>query len=217
MPQQAPRYFALIPAAGVGARMAADGPKQYLQVGGKPMLRHTIDAFLSSELVHHVYVVVSPDDGQIDALAPRLSGRPDLYQLGYGLTYGIALEGSLKLKEITYAHCEGMLSTEFKHGPLSAVDEGYPVVFVVGPEDVPVMISAVNEVTTRGGRAIAVAEPDPRLEANVHDLVVLPRAGALLNPLVATIPLQLLAYRLSVMWGLDPDFPRNLSKTLTVD
>ncbi|MDO8438803.1 MAG: 2-C-methyl-D-erythritol 4-phosphate cytidylyltransferase [Telluria sp.] len=72
MPQQAPRYFALIPAAGVGARMAADGPKQYMQVGGKPMLRHTIDAFLSSELVHHVYVVVSPDDGQIDALAPAV-------------------------------------------------------------------------------------------------------------------------------------------------
>ncbi|MES2321551.1 MAG: 2-C-methyl-D-erythritol 4-phosphate cytidylyltransferase [Pseudomonadota bacterium] len=68
--QQAPRYFALIPAAGVGARMAADGPKQYMRLGGKPMLRHTIDAFLSSELVHHVYVVVSPDDGQIDAVAP---------------------------------------------------------------------------------------------------------------------------------------------------
>ena len=155
--------------------------------------------------------------GPVDALAPRLAGRPDLYQLGFGLTYGIALEGSLKLKEITYAHCEGMLSTEFKHGPLSAVDEGYPVVFVVGPDDVPVMISAVNEVTTRGGHAIAVAEPDPRLDANVHDLVALPRAGALLNPLVATIPLQLLAYRLSVMRGFDPDFPRNLSKTLTVD
>jgi len=153
----------------------------------------------------------------VDLLAPRLADRPDLYQLGFGLTYGIALEGSLKLKEITYAHCEGMLSTEFKHGPLSAVDEGYPVVFVVGPDDVPVMISAVNEVTTRGGYAIAVAEPDPRLDANVDHLVALPRAGALLNPLVATIPLQLLAYRLSVLRGLDPDFPRNLSKTLTVD
>ncbi len=70
MSSQAPRYFALIPAAGVGARMAADGPKQYLPIAGKPMLRHTIDAFLSSALVHHVFVVVSPDDGQIDALLP---------------------------------------------------------------------------------------------------------------------------------------------------
>jgi len=68
----APRYVALIPAAGVGARMAADGPKQYLAVGGKPMLRHTLDAFLSSELISHTYVVVSPDDGQIDALIETL-------------------------------------------------------------------------------------------------------------------------------------------------
>jgi 2-C-methyl-D-erythritol 4-phosphate cytidylyltransferase len=71
MNQQAPRYFALIPAAGVGARMAADGPKQYLPVGGKPMLRHTVEAFLSSELIAHTYVVVSPDDGLADAVVPR--------------------------------------------------------------------------------------------------------------------------------------------------
>lgn len=70
MDQQAPRYFALIPAAGVGARMAASGPKQYMAIGGKPMLRHTIDAFLSSTLISHVYVVVSPDDAQIDAIVP---------------------------------------------------------------------------------------------------------------------------------------------------
>ena len=70
MNQQEPRYVALIPAAGVGARMAGAGPKQYMAIGGKPMLRHTIDAFLSSELIHHVYVVVSPDDGQIDAIVP---------------------------------------------------------------------------------------------------------------------------------------------------
>ena len=70
MDQQGPRYVALIPAAGVGARMAAAGPKQYMAVGGKPMLRHTIDAFLASELIHHVYVVVSPDDPQIDTVVP---------------------------------------------------------------------------------------------------------------------------------------------------
>jgi 2-C-methyl-D-erythritol 4-phosphate cytidylyltransferase len=71
MNQQAPRYFALIPAAGVGARMAAGGPKQYLSIGGKPMLRHTLDAFLSSELVTHTFVVVSADDPQIAAVAPQ--------------------------------------------------------------------------------------------------------------------------------------------------
>ena len=154
---------------------------------------------------------------QVERVLPDVNSRSDLYTLGYGLTYGIALEGALKLKEITYAHCEGMLSTEFKHGPLSAVDDGYPVIFVVGPDDVPLLISAINEVTVRGGKAIAIAEPDSRLRGNAHDVIALPAAGAMLTPLLATIPLQLLSYRMSVARGHDPDFPRNLSKTLTVD
>lgn len=150
-------------------------------------------------------------------LADELARHNDLYCLGYGLTYPIALEGALKMKEVSYAHCEGMLSTEFKHGPLSAVTDGYPVIFVSGPEDVARIVSGVNEVTCRGGWAIAIGEDDPRLRANAHDLIVLPKAGPLLNPLLAVVPLQLLAYRMSVARGLDPDFPRNLSKTLTVD
>jgi len=151
------------------------------------------------------------------ALEPALAARNDLYCLGYGLTYPIALEGALKLKEVTYAHCEGMLSTEFKHGPLSAVDEGYPVLFVAGPEDVPLLVSGINETSCRGARTVVIGEEDARLRANAHDLIVLPQAGPILNPLLAVLPLQLLAYRLSVVRGYDPDFPRNLSKTLTVD
>jgi glucosamine--fructose-6-phosphate aminotransferase (isomerizing) len=151
------------------------------------------------------------------ALESALAARNDLYCLGYGLTYPIALEGALKLKEVTYAHCEGMLSTEFKHGPLSAVDEGYPVLFVVGPDDVPLLVSGINETSCRGAHAIAIGEEDARLRANAHDLIALPQVGPILNPLLAILPLQLLAYRLSVARGYDPDFPRNLSKTLTVD
>ena len=166
------------------------------------------------DLLEHT---IAATDADVDRVLPSVNSRSDLYTLGYGLTYGIALEGALKLKEITYAHCEGMLSTEFKHGPLSAVDEGYPVIFVVGPDDVPLLISAINEVTVRGGRAIAIAEPDSRLSGNAHDVVPLPAAGALVNPLLATIPLQLLSYKMSVALGHDPDFPRNLRKTLTVD
>jgi len=82
---------------------------------------------------------------------------------------------------------------------------------------VPLLVSGINETTCRGGRAIVVGEEDTRLRANAHDLIVLPQVGALLNPLVATLPLQLLSYRLSLARGYDPDFPRNLSKTLTVD
>ncbi len=141
----------------------------------------------------------------------------NLYILGYGLTYPIALEGALKLKEITYVHCEGMLSTEFKHGPLSAVTEDFPVIFLAEPENVPLIISGINEVTCRGGRAIVVGLDDPRLKANAHHLITLPDMSANTFALMSVLPLQSLAYKMCLSLGFDPDFPRNLSKTLTVD
>ncbi len=137
--------------------------------------------------------------------------------LGYGITHAIALEAALKLKEITYTHCEGMFSSEFKHGPLSAVHDGYPVLFITAPGDEAMMINHINEVTTRGGRAIAIAAEHQVLRANVHDYVPVPPSDRDLSPIVLTIPAQLIAYHLSVARGIDPDFPRNLSKTLTVD
>ena len=179
------------------------------------MGNHPLDDL--ARLPHLLEGTLAAVEPQVASLEPALARQDDLYCLGYGLTYPIALEGALKLKEVTYAHCEGMLSTEFKHGPLSAVHEGYPVIFVTGPEDVPLLVSGINETTCRGGRAIVIGEEDPRLRANAHDLIVLPQAGSLFNPLLATLPLQLLSYRLSLTRGYDPDFPRNLSKTLTVD
>jgi glucosamine--fructose-6-phosphate aminotransferase (isomerizing) len=137
--------------------------------------------------------------------------------LGYGITHPIALEAALKLKEITYAHCEGMFSSEFKHGPLSAVHDGYPVLFITAPDDEMMMINHVNEVTVRGGRTIAVAVEHPALRKNVHDYLVVPDADRPLAPILATIPAQLVSYHMSVARNIDPDFPRNLSKTLTVD
>jgi glucosamine--fructose-6-phosphate aminotransferase (isomerizing) len=140
-----------------------------------------------------------------------------LHYLGYGMTHPIALEAALKLKEITYAHCEGMFSSEFKHGPLAAVHDGYPVLFFTLAGDEAMMINHINEVTTRGGRAIAVAAEHPILRKNVHDYLPVPASDPLLAPIVLTIPAQLVAYHMSVARGIDPDFPRNLSKTLTVD
>ena len=141
------------------------------------------------------------------------------YYLGYGLTHPIALEGALKLKEITRpaAHCEGIFSSEFKHGPLSAVHDGYPVLFITAPGDESMIINHVNETTTRGGRAIAIAAEHPALRANVHDYLVIPAAGRFVSPILLTLPAQLISYHMSVARGIDPDFPRNLSKTLTVD
>jgi glutamine---fructose-6-phosphate transaminase (isomerizing) len=154
---------------------------------------------------------------QVEQIAAEINDWNDMYCLGYGATYPIALEGALKLKEITYAHCEGMLSTEFKHGPLSAVSKGFPILFAAGPKDVPLIISGINEVKVRGARAIAIGEEDARLRANADDLIVIPKSDPQINALLAVLPLQLLSYHMSVMRGYDPDFPRNLSKTLTVD
>jgi len=166
------------------------------------------------DLIERTLQQVEPEAA---AIAPHISAWDDLYCVGYGYTYPVAMEGALKLKEITYAHCEGMLSTEFKHGPLSAVRDDYPVIFVVGPGDVPLIISGINEVTCRSGRAIAIGQEDPRLRANAHDLILLPESEPHINALLAGLPLQLLSYQISTTRGIDPDFPRNLSKTLTVD
>jgi len=154
---------------------------------------------------------------QVEAIAGDINDWNDLYCLGYGLTLPIALEGALKLKEITYAHCEGMLSTEFKHGPLSAVSEGFPIIFVAGSQDINLIISGINEVNVRGARAITIGQEDARLRANADDLIVIPESDPWVSALLAVLPLQLLSYHMSILRGYDPDFPRNLSKTLTVD
>lgn len=166
------------------------------------------------ELMEQTIALTTP---QVEAITPDVNAWEDCYSLGYGTTYPMALEGALKLKEITYSHCEGMLSTEFKHGPLSAITDGFPVLFAVSPEDVPVIVSGINEVTCRGGRAIAVGQENASLRANASDLIVLPEASPEISSLLSVLPLQLLSYYMSVARGYDPDFPRNLSKTLTVD
>ncbi len=166
------------------------------------------------ELMDKTLEMVAP---QVEAIARDINEWNDMYCLGYGATLAIAMEGALKLKEITYAHCEGMLSTEFKHGPLSAVSKGFPIIFVSDGSAVPLIISGINEVKVRGARTIVIAEEDARLRANADDVIVLPKSDPQISALLGVLPLQLLSYHMSVMRGFDPDFPRNLSKTLTVD
>jgi glucosamine--fructose-6-phosphate aminotransferase (isomerizing) len=180
------------------------------QLGGKDMTE-------LDDLPALMEATIKTSTPQVEALTPDINKWEDLYCLGYGATYSIALEGALKLKEITYAHCEGMLSTEFKHGPLSAVIKGLPILFVAGPNNVPLIVSGLNEVTCRGGRAIAIGEEDEQLRTNASDLITLPKSNPWFSSLLAVIPLQILSYQMAVARGYDPDFPRNLSKTLTVD
>ncbi|HEY5731169.1 MAG TPA: glutamine--fructose-6-phosphate transaminase (isomerizing) [Anaerolineales bacterium] len=173
---------------------------------------HALDVI--PDLMDKTLEMVAP---QVEEIAKDINEWDDMYCLGYGATYPIALEGALKLKEITYAHCEGMLSTEFKHGPLSAVSKGFPILFVSDGSANPLIISGINEVKVRGARTIVIAEEDARLRANADDLIVLPKSDPQIAALLGVLPLQLLSYHMSVMRGFDPDFPRNLSKTLTVD
>ena len=170
-----------------------------------------------SELPGLIKQTITMADTQIKDLENILDSWNDMYILGYGSTYAVALEGALKLKEVTDIHSEGLLSTEFKHGPLAAVRDGYPIIFISGPEDISLIISGINEVACRGARAIVIGEENTRLRSNASGLISIPTVGSILNPILAIIPLQLLAYRISVSRGFDPDFPRNLSKTLTVD
>ncbi|GAB1472111.1 glutamine--fructose-6-phosphate transaminase (isomerizing) [Chloroflexota bacterium] len=186
----------------------------FLYLAYKMAGRDTHELDVIPELMDKTLEMVAP---QVEAIAKDINEWNDLYCLGYGATYPIALEGALKLKEITYAHCEGMLSTEFKHGPLSAVSKGFPIIFVSDGTANPLIISGINEVKVRGARTIVIAEEDSRLRANGDDLIVLPKSDPQISALLGVLPLQLLSYHMSVMRGFDPDFPRNLSKTLTVD
>jgi glucosamine--fructose-6-phosphate aminotransferase (isomerizing) len=158
-------------------------------------------------------------DPAIDALARRLSAAQDFLYLGRGVQFPIALEGALKLKEISYIHAEGYAGGEMKHGPIALITENLPVV-ALAPRDSAYerMLGNIEEVRARDGLVIAVAHPDdPVLAARAHHLIEVPPAAELLAPLVTVVPLQLLAYHIAVRRGCDVDQPRNLAKSVTVE
>lgn len=141
----------------------------------------------------------------------------DFYYLGYGINYGTALEGALKIKEVFYRHCEGMYSSEFKHGPLSIVEKGYPIIFTACKEDSHMVLSHINEITCRNGCVITISPYLSDYEKNSTKMIPLPDTSKYFTPFINTIATQLIAYFASVNDGINPDFPRNISKTLTVD
>ena len=157
-----------------------------------------------------------------EKVAERFYNRTDFLFLGRGINYPIALEGALKLKEVSYIHAEGYPAGEMKHGPIALIDERMPVV-VIAPNDhvLEKMIGNVQEAKARGASVIAITtEGDERLAAvlDVNDVLLpMPATTALLTPIVMTIPLQLLAYHIAVRRGCDVDQPRNLAKSVTVE
>lgn len=155
----------------------------------------------------------------ITAIAKRFFRHRDFLFLGRGIHYPVALEGALKLKEISYIHAEGYPAGEMKHGPIALIDENMPVV-VLAPRDAiyEKMISNVMEVKARGGTIIAlVEEGDHEMTALADELFFVPKAIPYLSPVLMTIPLQLLAYHIATLRGSDVDQPRNLAKSVTVE
>jgi glucosamine--fructose-6-phosphate aminotransferase (isomerizing) len=157
---------------------------------------------------------------QIEKLARDIAKSKDVLYLGRGTSYPLALEGALKLKEISYIHAEGYAAGELKHGPIALIDETMPVV-VIAPFDrvFEKTVSNMQEVAARGGNIILMTDAKGAAEATVNSLVtiVMPDMAATFTPMVYAVPVQLLAYHAAVIMGTDVDQPRNLAKSVTVE
>jgi len=156
---------------------------------------------------------------EVRALAARFADARNFLYLGRGVNFPAALEGALKLKEISYIHAEGYPAAEMKHGPIALIDAAMPVVFVAPQDHVYAKVrSNMQEVKARGGRLIAVTtEGSDDLGRLVEHQLRVPATAPLLSPVLTTIPLQLLAYHIAVLRGCDVDRPRNLAKSVTVE
>jgi glucosamine--fructose-6-phosphate aminotransferase (isomerizing) len=187
--------------------------------------RNTISPAQEQELVHalsqvprHVSTVLR-NEAIFERLAHELAKARDVLYLGRGVSYPIALEGALKLKEISYIHAEGYAAGELKHGPIALVDENVPVI-VVAPEDdlFEKTVSNMQEVAARGGKIILISDADAaRAGCKLEAHIPVPKAHAFATPLIYAVPVQLLAYHTATFMGTDVDQPRNLAKSVTVE
>ena len=162
---------------------------------------------------------VLEQNDKIKELSAKFTFAHNFLYLGRGYNYPVALEGALKLKEISYIHAEGYPAAEMKHGPIALVDEEMPVVFIATHHQLyQKIISNMQEVISRGGHIIAVVTEGDELVKNMVDEVIeIPETVGCLAPLLSVIPLQLLSYHVAVAKGLNVDQPRNLAKSVTVE
>jgi glucosamine--fructose-6-phosphate aminotransferase (isomerizing) len=187
--------------------------------------RGTVDEELAQAVSHGLHQMpaaieeVLKREPEVVVAAEAIVDSDDVYFIGRGLDYAIAMEGSLKLKEISYLHSEAMPAGELKHGTLALITDGVPVVVILTQRDVyDKTISAVQEVKARGGRIIAVAyDTDTEIEKYADIVMRIPDMDDLLAPVAAVVPLQLLAYHVALLRGHDIDQPRNLAKSVTVE
>ncbi len=158
-------------------------------------------------------------NGEIEKIADKYVDSKNFLYLGRGYNFPVALEGALKLKEISYIHAEGYPAAEMKHGPIALIDDNMPVVFIAMKDSVyEKVISNIEEVKARKGRILAIVnEEDDQIEKLVDHVIRVPKTIDILQPILSVIPLQLLAYHIAVKKGLNVDQPRNLAKSVTVE
>jgi glucosamine--fructose-6-phosphate aminotransferase (isomerizing) len=163
--------------------------------------------------------IVLKQNDAVKKLAEKYKDARDFLYLGRGYNFPVALEGALKLKEISYIHAEGYPAAEMKHGPIALVDETLPVVFVATRDSYhEKIVSNIQEIKARKGKVIAIiTEGDETIKAMADDFIEVPEADEIVAPMLSTIPLQLLAYYIGIAKGLDVDKPRNLAKSVTVE
>ncbi|HVW96329.1 MAG TPA: SIS domain-containing protein, partial [Mucilaginibacter sp.] len=152
-------------------------------------------------------------------IAEKFKDSANCLFLGRGSSFPVALEGALKLKEISYIHAEGYPAAEMKHGPIALIDDEMPVVFIATHDSsYGKVVSNIQEVKARKGHVIAIVTEGDTEVKNMADFVIeIPQTGEAFVPLLATIPLQLLAYHIAVLRGCNVDQPRNLAKSVTVE
>ncbi len=187
--------------------------------------RGTLDAAAAQEQLTALRQVPSwieetlEEESAVAAIARRISSAHDVLFLGRGPQFPVALEGALKLKEISYIHAEGFAAGEMKHGPIALIDREVPVIVLATPgPGYDTILGNIEEVRARGGSVVAICErSDPQVPKLANEVIRVPVAPALLAPMITVVPLQLLAYHVADQRGTDVDQPRNLAKSVTVE
>jgi len=194
---------------------------------GAARARGTIDEATEKTLVRHLTEmprimsrVLNLIQPQMEALSRELSKCKDVLYIGRGTSYPLAMEGALKLKEISYIHAEGYAAGELKHGPIALIDENMPVI-VIAPHDrfFEKTVSNMQEVAARGGRIIFITDEKGAAASTLPTVatIILPEVDEIISPMIFSLPIQLLAYHTAVFMGTDVDQPRNLAKSVTVE
>jgi glucosamine--fructose-6-phosphate aminotransferase (isomerizing) len=189
------------------------------QIKGKMEEKENLTLIQELQRIPHKMEKILKQAKSIEALALNFVSASHFLYLGRWVNFPIALEGALKLKEISYIHAEGYAGGEMKHGPIALIDERMPTMAIVPRDKVyEKMLSNISEVKTRGGYVMALAfEDDKEIRENVDAVIPIPSTFPLFTPFLAVLPLQLFAYFIATKRGADVDQPRNLAKSVTVE